>query len=177
MSIIPKFTGYPEKNKNGAALEPLTSEKKKTPAEGSKELQPVKPKQESKALPPQVVEETKISEDFQIFGNVISNKKVVLDGTIHGDVQCKQLSISKNGNILGNVVATEIEVEGSILGPIFAQKVKLKETASVEGDIHHRGLSIEFGANFDGRSIGSDDPYREAPIKTPSNEINKPIHK
>ena len=175
MSIIPKFSGYPDKNKNGAGLEPLTTKKKQPKEQSSKELQPVQQKPEPKPRSTQAPEETKISEDFQIFGNVISNRKVVLDGTIHGDVQCKSLAISKNGNILGNVIATEIVVEGSILGPIFAQKVKLKETASVEGDIHHRGLSIEFGANFDGRSIGSDDPYRDAPIKAPSNEMNKPI--
>ena len=44
-------------------------------------------------------------------------------------------------------------MDGTVEGPIQGGQVTLKSNARVVGDIHHRSLSIENGAFFDGRSV------------------------
>ncbi len=109
------------------------------------------------------LEETIISADFTIIGNVISKQKVTVDGTIHGDMHCASLVVAENANIIGSIVANDVTIAGTVMGSIFGHKTMLNSTAHVEGDIFHQGLAIELGAVFEGRSQGSEDPMINAP--------------
>ena len=124
----------------------------------SKSQSSVKPVQSTKPL-----EETFISADFTIIGNVISKQKVTVDGTIHGDMHCPSLIVAENANVIGNVIAKEITVAGRVVGSVFGNQTTLRSTAHVEGDIHHQGLSVELGAVFEGMSRGTEDPMMIAP--------------
>lgn len=112
---------------------------------------------------PENLEETIISADFTIIGNVISKQKVTVDGTIHGDMHCASLIVAENANIIGSIVASDVEISGNVMGSVFGNKTKLNSTAHVEGDIYHQGLAIELGAVFEGRSQGTEDPMINAP--------------
>lgn len=112
---------------------------------------------------PDNLEETIISADFTIIGNVISKQKVTVDGTIHGDMHCASLIVAENANIIGSIVASDVEISGNVMGSVFGNKTKLNSTAHVEGDIFHQGLAIELGAVFEGRSQGTEDPMINAP--------------
>ena len=112
---------------------------------------------------PDNLEETIISADFTIIGNVISKQKVTVDGTIHGDMHCASLIVAENANIIGSIVASDVEISGNVMGSVFGNKTKLNSTAHVEGDIYHKGLAIELGAVFEGRSQGTEDPMINAP--------------
>jgi len=109
------------------------------------------------------LEETIISADFTIIGNVISKQKVTVDGTIHGDMHCASLVVAENANIIGSIVANDVTISGTVMGSVFGHKTMLNSTAHVEGDIFHQGLAIELGAVFEGRSQGTDDPMINAP--------------
>ncbi len=124
----------------------------------SKSQSSVKPARSNKPL-----EETFISADFTIIGNVISKQKVTVDGTIHGDMHCPSLIVAENANIIGNVIAKDITVAGKVIGSVFGNQTTLRSTAHVEGDIHHQGLSVELGAVFEGMSRGTEDPMMIAP--------------
>ena len=63
----------------------------------------------------------------------------------------------------GEVIAEELTVGGHVKGTIHANRVKLTNTAVVEGDIFHRTLAIEENARFEGASRRN-----ENTIKTPS---------
>jgi cytoskeletal protein CcmA (bactofilin family) len=91
-----------------------------------------------------------------INGNLESERDVQLDGEVHGDIRCTQLIISRNATLLGNVVATEVVVRGTIKGNIRADLVMLQDTARVESEIFHRSLIVEEGASFDGESHRTD---------------------
>jgi cytoskeletal protein CcmA (bactofilin family) len=47
----------------------------------------------------------------------------------------------------GNIIAEELTVGGRVKGTIRANRVKLKSTAVVEGDIYHRSLAVEENAH------------------------------
>jgi cytoskeletal protein CcmA (bactofilin family) len=93
-----------------------------------------------------------ISSDFTITGHVTCNGEAQLDGEVKGNVECHNLVVAKNGRIRGDIRADHVVLYGRVNGSIHGTLVALKAGASVEGDIYHRGLAIEMGATFLGKS-------------------------
>lgn len=94
-----------------------------------------------------------IGSDLTILGDkitIISKNRLQVDGHVRGDVHGKQVTISKDGSVTGQVCAEKIEVRGGVRGAIRALAVALHDSAKVEGDIVHQRLSISEGAEFDG---------------------------
>ena len=98
------------------------------------------------------IQSSAISSDFIITGHVTCNGEAQLDGEVNGNVECHDLVVAKNGRIKGDIRAENVVVYGRVNGSIHGTQVALKAGASVEGDIFHRGLAIEMGASFLGRS-------------------------
>jgi Polymer-forming cytoskeletal len=66
--------------------------------------------------------------------------------------------IADGASIEGKIVAEELTIAGRVKGDIHALRVKLQDTAIVEGDIFHRVLSVDEKARFEGCSRPEDDP-------------------
>jgi cytoskeletal protein CcmA (bactofilin family) len=95
-----------------------------------------------------------ISNDLKIIGQglkIISQGTLQVDGQVEGDVAGKEVILGEMGQVTGTVAAELVIVRGKISGAIRSMTVALQASARVEGDIHHRSLSIEQGAEFDGR--------------------------
>jgi cytoskeletal protein CcmA (bactofilin family) len=95
-----------------------------------------------------------ISNDLKIIGQglkIISRGTLQVDGEVEGDVGGAEIIIGEEGKVTGIVAAERVIVRGRISGVIRAMTVALQSSARVEGDIHHMSLSIEQGAEFDGR--------------------------
>jgi hypothetical protein len=82
------------------------------------------------------------------------------DGRCGADNQCSdtdgqmfhhEVIIGEQGKVTGTVAAERVIVRGRTSGIIRAMTVALQASARVEGDIHHMSLTIEQGAEFDGR--------------------------
>ena len=86
--------------------------------------------------------ESVIGSDVEIIGTLKSSGSIRLDGKLEGELLCG-----------GNVTATSVSIEGKINGNILAKdKIEMKATATVNGDIKARRLSVEDGVTFVGRS-------------------------
>ena len=108
-----------------------------------------------------------IGNDLTILGEkitIISKNKLQVDGHVRGDVHGKQVTISKGGEVTGQVCAEKIEVRGAVRGSIRAITVSLYDSAKVEGDIVHQKLSIAEGAEFDGNVRRVDDAAALMPV-------------
>ena len=103
---------------------------------------------------------TVIAKGLKIEGRVTAEGLVELNGQIEGELHGKSLIISRGALVKGAVSADQVVVDGTIEGPIRGGEIILKSRAHVIGDIHHRSLSIENGASFEGRSVqtGRGDP-------------------
>ena len=107
---------------------------------------------------------TVIGQGFKIMGTVTAEGVVQVNGQIEGDLNCTSLIVSPGARIIGAVTAEQVEVDGTVEGPIHGGDVVLKSSAHVVGDIHHHSLNIRRGAYFDGRSVqsyGADSVYAE----------------
>jgi cytoskeletal protein CcmA (bactofilin family) len=96
---------------------------------------------------------TVIADGLRIVGQVTAEGLVEVNGRIEGELRCTSLVIARGAHVRGSVAAERIIVDGKVEGPIHGGDVVLKSQAHVVGDIHHRTLTVERGAFFDGRSL------------------------
>jgi cytoskeletal protein CcmA (bactofilin family) len=96
-----------------------------------------------------------IGQDLKILGGglrLISEGNLTVDGIVEGDVLGANVVIGQHGHVTGLVHGETVSIQGHVSGTVRAVDVTLKSGASVEAEVHHNTLSLELGANFEGRS-------------------------
>ncbi len=111
---------------------------------------PVSPAAQRPAAPSRNV----LSSDVEIKGTVKFTNDLVVDGRIEGEIQSEgNLTVGENARLKAEIKTGTVVVYGKVHGNIIAnEKVELKATAEVVGDIKAKTLSIEPGAIFVGKS-------------------------
>jgi cytoskeletal protein CcmA (bactofilin family) len=92
-----------------------------------------------------------IGADVVIKGNISATADLHVDGTIEGDIQCASLVQGENSSINGAVTAESARMAGKVNGSITARELVILKSARIEGDVHYDALTIEQGAQVDGR--------------------------
>ena len=98
-------------------------------------------------------EMTLIGKSVAIKGEVWCDGDLYIDGQVEGTIDPKgnRLTIGPNGRVKANVIARALVVQGKLEGNIQAsERVDLKQSAIVVGDIVTRRISIEEGAHIKG---------------------------
>lgn len=114
-----------------------------------------------------------IGKDLTIMGEkltIISQSRLQVDGVVKGDLHSVEIVIGEGGQVSGTVAADNVIVRGGVEGAIRGERVELQSTARVDGDIHHKSLTVEQGAIFDGRSRRPQDSAELRP-KLDTNQI------
>jgi cytoskeletal protein CcmA (bactofilin family) len=85
-------------------------------------------------------------------GKIETESDFRLDGRIEGEVHCKgKIVIGPKGSVKGNIVTDNAEIFGNVDGLIrVRERLVLKSTAVVTGDIFIQTLEIEPGAKLNG---------------------------
>ena len=99
-----------------------------------------------------------IGPGLHVVGTVTTAGNLQVEGSIQGDVHANFLTIGQEANIHGDIVSEDVVVSGTVNGSIRSDKVRLANTAVVQGKIIHRLFAIESGAQFDGQVEHSQDP-------------------
>lgn len=95
-----------------------------------------------------------IGADLAISGqdvHVISKGKIRVEGSIQGDVLGTEVVIGDVGKVEGVVSGDIVKVFGVIMGTIRGVQVEIEAGAKVEADVHHHTLSVDAGAQIEGR--------------------------
>lgn len=94
-----------------------------------------------------------ITSEVEIKGVVKSAGSVNMDGKLEGDLVCSGDGyVGKNGSIKGNISANAVSIEGTVNGTITAKdKIEMKSTANINGDIKSKRLSVEDGVTLVGK--------------------------
>ena len=92
-----------------------------------------------------------IGADVTITGNINASADLHIDGTIEGDITCASLVQGEKSMISGVVTAATARLAGTVKGSITAKELVILKTARIEGDVHYDALTIEQGAEVDGR--------------------------
>ena len=108
-----------------------------------------------------------IGKSVVIKGELSCSEDLYIDGQVEGTIDPKgnRLTIGPNGSVKANVSARAVIVQGKLEGTIHASdRVDLKQSAIVVGDITTQRISIEEGAHLKGSvNIQKEAPKNEAP--------------
>lgn len=105
-----------------------------------------------------------IGKSFVIKGQVSCEGDLYIDGQVEGSVDPKgnRLTIGPDGRLKANVNARAVIVLGKLEGNIQAsERVDLKESATVVGDIVTQSITIEPGANIKGSIEVNGDSFKD----------------
>lgn len=103
--------------------------------------------------PPDIAGMILIGKSFVIKGQVSCDGDLYIDGQVEGSVDPKgnRLTIGPDGRLKANVTARAVVVLGRLEGNIQAsERVDLKQSAVVVGDIVTQSITIEPGAHIKG---------------------------
>jgi cytoskeletal protein CcmA (bactofilin family) len=97
---------------------------------------------------------TSIAEDIEIVGSIKCGSNIHLAGKLNGDLVCTGAAlIADSASVKGNITAESATIQGQVAGNITARdKIELKSTARVTGDIKSKRLTVEDGVMFVGKS-------------------------
>lgn len=112
-----------------------------------------------------------LSTDVEIKGIVKFTNDLVVDGKIEGEIHSEgNLTVGENARIKAEIKTATVVVYGKVHGNITAtDRVELKSSGEVVGDIKAKTLSIEAGAIFVGKStVGTPAQSPAAAVKSAS---------
>jgi cytoskeletal protein CcmA (bactofilin family) len=94
-----------------------------------------------------------IGKSVLVKGELSGSEDLYLDGEVEGSIDLKghSLTIGPNGRVRANVNARDVVVHGKVEGNLRAvERVELKKSAILMGDIFTQRIVIEDGAFFKG---------------------------
>jgi len=95
-----------------------------------------------------------VAEDIEIVGSIKCASNIQLDGKLSGDLSCNgNAVIGSNAVIKGNISVESVTIMGQVNGNVTARdRIELKSTARLNGDIRAKRLTVEDGVTFVGKS-------------------------
>jgi cytoskeletal protein CcmA (bactofilin family) len=95
---------------------------------------------------------TSIGEECIFEGNISTSSSTRIDGTLRGGISGENsIIVGEQGMIAGEVKASEVVVYGKIEGIIESEKLEIKSTGVVTGDIFVDIMVVEAGGIYNGR--------------------------
>lgn len=102
---------------------------------------------------------------ISISGDLMGDEDLTIEGKVKGKIELKNhnLTIGVNGRIEAEVFAKSVVIMGNMIGDVNAsERVEIKESGSLQGNIRSPRLFIADGARFK----GSVDMERAAAVET-----------
>jgi len=95
-----------------------------------------------------------LANDVHIKGTIRFANELIFDGKIEGEIISEgALVIGKNAEIRGEVKTKSVTVHGAVIGNItVTERVELKASSQLTGDLKATRIIIEEGATFVGKS-------------------------
>ena len=94
-----------------------------------------------------------IGRSIVLKGELSANEDLVIEGQFEGSVNLQDhcLTVGPNGKIKAEIQARQVVIYGSVNGNVAArEKIEVRRTGNVTGDLRSASVSIEEGAYFKG---------------------------
>ena len=109
-----------------------------------------------------------IGADVAIRGDIEASADLHVDGTVIGDLVCASLVQGETSRIEGAITADSARLSGAVKGTITARDLVILRSARIEGDVHYEALTIEQGAQVDGKFAPDAGKPRAAAVPQPA---------
>lgn len=92
-----------------------------------------------------------IGADVIITGDIGSEGTVEIMGKIDGKIAARSVVIGAEGRIAGSISAESIDLRGQMEGKMSCASLTLRSVSQVRADVNYHSLTIESGAQIDGK--------------------------
>jgi cytoskeletal protein CcmA (bactofilin family) len=107
-----------------------------------------------------------IAQGSSISGHLRFTDGLRIDGQVSGDIRANEdtdslLVISETAQVMGEIHADHVIINGKVEGPVYAELLELQPKAQIVGDVHYKGLEMHQGAVIAGQlrpMLGEDKP-------------------
>lgn len=89
--------------------------------------------------------------DLAITGDLTASADLHIDGKVEGDISCAALVQGETSEVRGAIRARSARLAGTVHGSIDAGELVILRSARIHGDVSYDALTIEQGAEVDGR--------------------------
>ncbi len=123
------------------------------PSSPSPSIAPPRPSEPVRTDPPRNVDVATIGKSVVVKGELSGSEDLYVDGHVEGSITLRgqSLTIGPNGRVRANVEARNVILHGQVDGNITASdRVELRKSASLKGDISTARIAIDDGAYFKG---------------------------
>ncbi len=114
---------------------------------------PPRPSESMRSEPVRNVDVATIGKSVVVKGELSGSEDLYVDGQVDGSIALRgqSLTIGPNGRVRANVEARNVILHGQVDGNITASdRVELRKSASLKGDITTARIAIDDGAYFKG---------------------------
>ncbi len=114
---------------------------------------PPRPAEPVRSDSPRGSEVATIGKSVVVKGELSGSEDLIVDGEVEGSITLRgqSLTVGPNGRVRAHIEARNVIVHGRVDGDIHAtERVELRKSASLTGDIATARISIEDGAFFKG---------------------------
>ena len=92
-----------------------------------------------------------LGSDLAIKGDIKASADLHIDGNVEGDISCSSLVQGETSTVTGAIKAESARLAGTVNGSITARELVILKTAKINGDVFYDALTIEQGAQVEGR--------------------------
>ncbi len=112
--------------------------------------------------------QTVMGPSLALRGELAGAEDLLVEGQFEGSIQLRDhcLTVGLHGQVKADIKAGRVIIEGSVTGNISAQeRIEIRKTGRVLGDLISPGIAIEDGAYFKGSiEILREDPQKSEPV-------------
>ncbi len=116
-----------------------------------------------------------IGKSVVVKGELSGSEDLIIDGEVEGSISLRgqSLTVGPNGRLRANIEARNVILHGRVDGDVHAtERVELRKTASLAGNISTARISIEDGAFFKGTiDIQKPEPAVKVETKPPASAL------
>lgn len=94
-----------------------------------------------------------LASGIEIIGTIKFHNDMNIDGRVEGEISSDtgKVTIAEQARIKGDIKAGEVHVYGNVEGNVQSERCHLRGCAVINGDIVTQRLSMEEGAQLNGR--------------------------
>jgi cytoskeletal protein CcmA (bactofilin family) len=118
-------------------------------------------------------EQVRLGESLIVHGELSGKEDLTIEGQFEGtiDLQDHCLTVGAHGQVKAEIRAGRVVIQGAVNGNITARdRIEIRKTGQVVGDLVSPGISIEDGAYFK----GSIEILREGSVQTAHAPSSRP---
>lgn len=123
------------------------------PSASSPSFSPTRAPEPVRSDPPRSTDVATIGKSVVVKGELSGSEDLYVDGQVEGSISLRgqSLTIGPNGRVRANIEARNVIVHGQVDGNVVASdRVELRKSASLKGDISTARIAIDDGAYFKG---------------------------